>query len=110
MLAAAEHFRHGQAEMIRGAHRACRAERDGRQAHRRHAPVDVGVLASEQSQQPQAASAPLGEFFKDAIVTERTGVLRAPDIRAPGGVASAASTARPCSTALAHATRRIDGQ
>ncbi len=44
--------------------------------------VDVvdEVLASEQSQQPQAASAPLGEFFKDAIVTERTGFLRAPAI------------------------------
>ena len=27
------------------------------------------VLANEQSQEPEAASAPLGEFFKDAVVT-----------------------------------------
>lgn len=36
------------------------------------------VLANEQSQEPEAASAPLGEFFKDAVVTESTGLLRVP--------------------------------
>lgn len=36
------------------------------------------VLADEQSQQPKPGSAPLGEFFKDAIVTKSTGFLTAP--------------------------------
>ena len=36
------------------------------------------VLAHEQSQQPKPDSAPLGEFFKDAIVTKSTGFLTAP--------------------------------
>ena len=47
---------------------------------KRTAEVVNEVLADEQSQQPQAPQPPLGEFFKDAIVTERTGYLRTPAI------------------------------
>lgn len=57
------------------------------------------VLAHEQAQQPKAAPLRLGDSnpFKDAVVTERTG-LSFGEVFGSGGIASAASPARPCSS------------
>ncbi|MFI4978242.1 MAG: hypothetical protein ACHQC8_06165 [Solirubrobacterales bacterium] len=38
------------------------------------------VFADDQPQQPEPHQPPFGEFFKDAVVTERTGYLTTPAI------------------------------